>query len=186
MGRVVLWMQSTVDGFTQGPNGEFDWPIVASDTHAYFNDRLEQTAGAFLYGRRTFEMMASYWPAAVDDDEPNTARFARMWVPMPKFVFSNTLEGADWNTTILNGDLVERVSALKQTIEGDLVMIGGATVAGELVRLGLVDEHHVFVHPVVLGAGQRLYPAMDARIELDLVETSTFGGGVVLHRYVPR
>src|SRR5437588_336691 len=90
MGRVVLWMQASVDGFTEGPNGEFDWPIVADDTHTYFNEKLEQTAGAFLYGRRTFEMMAGFWPTALDSDHANTARFARMWVPMPKFVFSNS------------------------------------------------------------------------------------------------
>src|SRR5437899_2566827 len=168
MGRVVLWMQASVDGFTEGPNGEFDWPIVAEDTHTYFNEKLEQTAGAFLYGRRTFEMMADFWPTALDSDHANTARFARMWVPMPKFVFSNTLERADWNTTVVNGDLVEEVTNMKRTIDGDLIVIGGATIANELVRLGLVDEHHVFTHPVLLGGARPLYPTLGERIELDL------------------
>lgn len=183
MGRVVLWMQQSVDGCTQGPNGEFDWPVVADDTHTYFNDKIEQTAGAFLYGRRTFEMMAGFWPTALDSEHANTARFARLWVPMPKFVFSTTLERADWNTTIVDGDLTAQVTELKETIEGDLIIIGGATIAGTLLRLGLIDEHHVFTHPVVLGGGQRLYPSLDARRQLELVEATTFGGGVVLHRY---
>jgi dihydrofolate reductase len=186
MGRVVLWMQQSLDGFTQGPNGEFDWPVVTDDTHTYFNEQIERTAGAFLYGRRTFEMMASFWPTVVDSEHANTARFARLWVPMPKFVFSNTLEQADWNATVVCGDLVEQVTALKETTERDLILIGGATIAGGLVRLGLVDEHHVFTHPVLLGGGQRLYPALDVRIELQLVEARPFGGGVVLHRHVPR
>jgi dihydrofolate reductase len=186
MGRVVLWMQQSLDGFTQGPNGEFDWPVVADDTHTYFNDKIEGTAGAFMYGRRTFEMMAGFWPTVVDSDHANTARFARMWVPMPKFVFSESLERADWNTTIVSGDLVDQVTKLKETIDGDLILIGGATIAGVLVRLGLVDEYHVFTHPVLLGGGQRLYPTMDSRISLELVESTPFGGGVVLNRYVPR
>lgn len=186
MGRVVLWMQQTLDGCTQGPNGEFDWPVVADDTHTYFNEKIEATAGALLYGRRTFEMMAGFWPTVVDSEHANTARFARLWVPIPKFVFSNTLERADFNTTVVNGDLVAGVNRLKATIDGDLILIGGATMAGELVGLGLVDEHHVFTHPVLLGGGQRLYSTLDARIELDLAEVRAFGGGVVLHRHVRR
>jgi dihydrofolate reductase len=183
---VVLWMQQSVDGYTEGPNGEFDWPIVADDTHTYFNEKIERTAGAFLYGRRTFQMMAGFWPTAVDSEHANTARFARTWVPMPKFVFSDTLEHADWNTTVVRGDLVDRVTKLKATIDGDLILIGGATIAGQLVELGLVDEHHVFTHPVLLGGGRRLYPEMSARIELEHIEAIPFGGGVVLHRYLRR
>jgi len=186
MGRVVLWMQQSLDGFTQGPDGEFDWPIVTDDTHTYFNEQIERTAGAFLYGRRTFEMMAGFWPTAIDSEHANTARFARTWVPMPKYVFSDVLERADWNTTVVSGDLVDQVTKLKDAIDGDLILIGGATIAGELVRLGLVDEYHVFTHPVLLGGGQRLYPRMDTRVELELVEVTPFGGGVVLHRHVPR
>lgn len=186
MGRVVLWMQQSIDGFTQGPNGEFDWPVVTDDTHTYFNEQIERTAGAFLYGRRTFEMMVGFWPTVVDSEHANTARFARMWVPMPKYVFSKELHHADYNTTVVSGDLVEAVTALKAAIDGDLILIGGATIAGEFVRLRLVDEFHVFTHPVLLGGGQRLYPTLDHRIELELVDATTFGGGVVLHRYVPR
>ena len=186
MGRVVLWMQQTLDGYTEGPNGEFDWPVVADDTHTYFNDKIEQTAGAFLYGRKTFEMMAAFWPTVTEVDHENTARFARMWVPMPKFVFSNTLTSAEWNSEVVGGDIATRVRKLKGEIDGDLILIGGATIAGELVRLGLVDEHHVFVHPVLLGGGSRLYPELGERIELELVEATTFGGGVVLQRHVPR
>jgi len=186
MGRLVLWMQQTLDGYAAGPNGELDWPTVADDTHTYFNERIESTAGAFVYGRRTVEMMAGYWPTAVDSDHANTARFARTWVSMPKLVVSGTLSptAAEWKSSVV--DSPEALAGWKERIEGGLVLIGGAALAADVVRLGLVDEHHVFVHPVILGGGQRLYPPTDARIELDHISSTTFGGGVVLHRHAAR
>ena len=186
MGRLVLWMQQSLDGFVEGPGGAFDWPVVADDTHTYFNDRIEATAGAFVYGRKTFEMMAGFWPTVVDSDHVNTARFARMWAPMPKLVVSDTLTNADWNSTIVRGDIGAELTRWKGEIDGDLILIGSVTVAAELVRAGVVDEHHVFTHPVLLGGGRRLYPDLDSRVELDLVEARTFGGGVVLHRHAPK
>ena len=184
MGRLVLWMQQSLDGFTEGRDGDFEWPVVADDTHTYFNERIEATVGAFVYGRKTFEMMASFWPGALDIDHTNTARFAKLWVPTPKLVASRTLTHADWNSTIVRGDLGAELTRWKGEIEGDLILIGSGTVAAELVRAGTVDEHHVFTHPVILGGGRRLYPELDERIPLELVEARTFGGGVVLHRHV--
>ena len=124
--------------------------------------------------------------SAVDSEHANTARFARLWLPTPKLVASRTLTSADWKSTIMRGDLGAELTRWKDEIEGDLILIGSGTVAAELVRAGVVDEHQVFTHPVILGGGRRLYPALDERIPLDLVEARTFGGGVVLHRHVRR
>ncbi|MCU1375024.1 MAG: folA [Actinomycetia bacterium] len=186
MGRVVLWMQQTVDGYVEGPNGEFDWPLVEDELHTHFNEVIERTASAFLYGRKVFEMMAGFWPTATEVEHANTARFARLWVPMPKYVFSNTLETAAWSSQVVSGDLTLGVKQIKAEHDGDLLLIGGATIAGELTRLGLIDEYHVFTHPVLLGGGTRLHPQLEQRINLELVETRTFEPGVVLHRYLPR
>jgi dihydrofolate reductase len=181
--RVILWMQQTVDGFFEGPNGEFDWPIVLPEMNQFFNDKA-RTLGAFLYGRKVFEMMAGFWPTADQHaDTPQTAEFARIWKPMPKFVFSRTLDRADWNTTVLGGDLVEEVSRLKEQDGGDLALFGGAEIAGEFMRLDLVDEYHLFTHPVVLGGGTALFGRLERRLPVRLVEATTFDPGVVLLRH---
>jgi dihydrofolate reductase len=99
---------------------------------------------------------------------------------MPKIVYSRTLEHADWNTTIVRGVVVDEVEALKAEPGGDL-SLGGADLAATFMRLDLVDEYRVYVHPVVIGAGKPLFQGV--RIDLRLVESRAFGNGVVLLRY---
>ena len=127
--------------------------------------------------------MAGFWPTA-DADPSSTepeVEFARIWRDMPKIVYSRTLERADWNATIVRDVVAEEVMALKAQPGGDLV-VGGADLAASFMRVDLIDEYRLYVHPVAIGRGKPLFPA-DARIHLRLVETRTFGNGVVLLRY---
>lgn len=180
MNKIILWMQSSLDGFTEGPNGEFDWPVVGPDLTAHFVSRLG-AAGMFLYGRKVYEGMAAYWPTA--DADPNSdgnhVAFSKLWKPMPKAVFSRSLTSAEWNTTVLKD--IEKVRELQQTASGDLVFFGGSEVAGQLVQAGLIDEYQIFIHPVVLGGGARLLPAPSDRHDVSLVDTRLFGETVNLH-----
>ena len=140
--------------------------------------------GAFLSGRVTYELMAGFWPTA-DADPSSTGpmvEFARIWRDTPKIVFSRTLERADWNTTVVRDVVPEEIMELKAQPGGDLV-VGGADLAAAFMRHGLIEEYRLYVHPVVIGRGKPLFQPTAAKIELRLVETRTFGNGVVLLRY---
>jgi dihydrofolate reductase len=183
MRKIVVMMSISVDGFMEGPNRELDWQLVDDELHEHFNEELA-TMGAFLDGRVTYELMAAFWPTA-DRDPVSTApmvEFARIWRDMPKLVFSTTLERADWNATIVRQVDPEAIAALKAQPGGDLV-VGGADLAGAFRRLDLVDEYRLYVHPVVLGSGKPLFAPAGTRVGLRLVESRTFGNGVVLLRY---
>lgn len=183
MPNVILWMHQSVDGFFEGPNHEFDWPIVYPALQRHFIDQ-QRAVGAFLYGRRVYEMMAGYWPTAdVNPASPEDAEYGRIWKEKPKIVFSKTLDQAGWGTRVIKENIAEEIATLKAQSDGDLVLYGGADIASTFIKLGLIDEYHIFVHPVVLGGGTPLFPALTERIKLTLVEARTFDPGVVLHRY---
>ncbi|MBG0815702.1 dihydrofolate reductase family protein [Planomonospora sp. ID82291] len=183
MRKIIFAMSVSLDGFFEGPDHELDWHLVDDELHDHFNEWLG-AMGAFLDGRRSYELMAEFWPTA--DADPASPRpvveFARIWRDMPKIVFSRTLEKADWNTTVLRDVVAEEILELKARPGGDLAL-GGAELAATFMRLGLIDEYRLYVHPVVLGRGKPLFQPSDAGRGLRLAETRVFGNGVVLLRY---
>ena len=183
MRKIILTMSVSVDGFIEGPDRELDWHMVDDELHSHFNEQLS-AMGAFLNGRVTYELMAEFWPTA-DTDPSSTGpmvEFARIWRDMPKIVFSRTLERADWNTTVVRDLVAEEVMELKAQPGGDLAL-GGADLAAAFMRHDLIDEYRLYVHPIVIGQGKPLFQSSDAKINLRLAETRTFGNGVVLLRY---
>jgi dihydrofolate reductase len=108
--------------------------------------------------------------------------FAGIWKDKPKIVFSRTLRQVEWNSRLVRDDAAEEVARLKAQPGFDMD-VGGPTTASTLMRLGLIDECRLFVHPVILGAGTPFFPALDDRISLKLLETRTFDSGVVYLRY---
>ncbi|MFL6100105.1 MAG: dihydrofolate reductase family protein [Actinomycetales bacterium] len=180
MNKVIVWMQSSLDGRTQGPNGEFDWPTVPEELTKHFVDVLGD-AGMFGYGRRVFEMMAGFWPIA--DELPgagqNQIDYARIWKPMRKLVFSRSLEASDWNTTVVRSVDPAQIAEFVRQADGDLYLFGGSELVSAFFQQDLVDEVQTFVHPVVLGGGAPLYPELARRRGMSLVESQTFDGGVV-------
>jgi dihydrofolate reductase len=184
MRKVSLWMQMSLDGYTEGPNGEFDWPVVNEELHAYFVDEL-RAMGAFLYGRKVYEGMVAFWPTADmnPSSTPLQAEYARLWKPMAKIVFSKTLDDVEWNTTVVSENIADEVARMKQQPGKDLVLFGGADIASTFMRLGLIDEYRLVVHPVAQGGGTPLFPATDERVKLTLVEARTFDAAVVHLRY---
>jgi dihydrofolate reductase len=183
MRKIILMMSVSLDAFFEGPNRELDWHLVDDEVHSDFNEQLGAMS-TFLDGRVTYELMAGYWPTA--DRDPASPRpvaeFARIWRDVPKIVYSRTLERADWNTTVVRDVVPEEVMELKAKPGGDMV-VGGADLAATFMRYDLIDAYRLYVHPVVLGHGKPLFPPSDARINLRLAETRTFGNGVVLLRY---
>ena len=184
MRKVILTMSVSLDGYIEGPNREIDWHMVDDELHSHFNEWLA-AMGAFLSGRVTYELMAEFWPTA-DSDPSSTGpmvEFARIWRDMPKIVYSTTLEHADWNTTVVRDVVPEEVMALKAQPGGDL-SLGGADLAAAFMRHDLIDEYRIYVHPIVIGGGKPLFPpSSGVEVVLRLVETRTFGNGVVLLRY---
>lgn len=183
MRKIILMMSVSLDGFFEGPNRELDWQMVDDELHRHFNEQLS-AMGAFLDGRVTYELMAGFWPTA-DLDPTSTGpmvEFARIWRDMPKIVYSRTLDRADWNATVVRDVVPEEVMELKAQKGGDLVL-GGADLATAFMQHDLIDEYRLYVQPIVLGRGRPLFQPSDAKITLRLVETRTFGNGVVLLRY---
>lgn len=183
MGTLTYGMNISVDGYIVDAKGEL--PDVGPDdeVHQFWNDRVRDTAVS-LYGRKLYELMAGFWPTAAEDPNipPVEAEFARLWMQMPKVVFSQTLSSVGWNSQLERGDVVEVAKKLKAETDG-MLDVAGATLAAPLVKAGLVDEFLVMVGSVAVGGGIPFFPTLDKWIKLRLVETRTFSatGSVLLH-----
>lgn len=183
MRKLVSFMVVTLDGYTEGPNGEFDWPNVDDEFNEFAISQLEDI-DTLLFGRVTYEGMASYWPtpAAIEDDPAVAGRMNSI----PKIVFSTRLDKADWeNTTLIKGDVAAAVSELKQQPGKYLAVFGSSTLTVSLLDQDLVDELRVVVNPVLLGAGKSLFAGLADRVPLTLQRTTTFSSGNVLLSYRP-
>jgi dihydrofolate reductase len=189
MRKVMYAMSVSLDGFIEAANGDLSWSFPDEELHKHFND-LESTIDIHLYGRGLYENMAAYWPTA--DENPsapkNEIEYARIWRNMPKIVFSKTLDQVGWNSRLVKGNIAEEVTKLKEQPAakdqpGKYLSVGGAELASSFMRLGLIDEYRLYVHPIVLGGGKPMFRPLHDKINLQLVETRTFGSGVVLLRY---
>lgn len=182
MRKVIYSPMVSLDGFVEGPNQELDWGIVDEELHTYINDQ-HRAIDTYLFGRRMYEVMM-YWDTAdTGPSNPEYAlEFARIWKDIHKIVFSQTLEQVQGNATLSKGNIVEEIVKLKAQPGKDLG-VGGATIASALMRSGLIDEYWLYVHPVILGSGTPMFPALANQINLRLLETRTFNSGVVLVRY---
>lgn len=182
MRKLIYSMGTSLDGFIAGPDGDIDWSAPDEELHRFHNDQTREL-GVQLCGRRLYETMV-YWETADRDPAANDVivEFARIWQALPKIVFSTTLETVEGNARLATGGLAEEVERLKQQ-DGADIAVGGAGLAGECARLGLIDEYRLFVSAVVLGGGTRFFPALDERIDLSLVETRIFGSRVQYMRY---
>lgn len=183
MRTVVYGMMVTIDGFIEGPNHQLDWPIIDEELHEYVNDQQRAT-DTYVYGRRLYELMEGFWPTA--DQDPSApayvVEFARIWRDMPKVVCSKTLDQVGPNARLVRDDVVDEVARLKQQ-PGKNIDVGGAAIAAALIRHNLIDEYHLFIHPVVLGGGTPMFPALSDRRLVRLIDMRTFRSGVVFLRY---
>jgi dihydrofolate reductase len=182
MGRKLTYaMTTSLDGFVADPGGAIDWSPPDEELHRFHNERVRHT-DAQLCGRRLYEEMG-YWDTVDQDSLTDYAReFAVIWHAMPKIVFSTTLESVGPNARLVKDGLGDEVARLK-TEPGNELAVGGAGLAAACTKLGLIDEYQLFVSPVVLGGGTPFFPPLDERIDLELVETRTFGSRVVFLRY---
>ncbi len=182
MRDLVITENITLDGVIDATEGWFSAASGDADTSDLEAALLQQreAADALLLGRVTFEQMRGYWPLQTDD----TTGISNYLNEVSKYVVSAKLQDPEWeHTTVLRGTLVDEVRALKSAPGHDIVTTGSMTLVRDLIAGGLVDEYRLFVYPVVLGRGGRLFADATAVPRLRLVETQPFRSGVVLLRY---
>ena len=191
--RFVYWMNVSLDLYIErGPDDHSnldgpDWVRIGEPLHREFNRRA-QSMSMFVEGRVVYEMMDPFWPdARTNESLPAFLReYGEIWTSMPKVMVSRTRTAASHNTRIIGGDdAIDQLAALRQSTEGD-IGVGGATLATQLLRAGLLDELMLFTHPTILGSGRPLFDDPHPRVDLDLLEQQTYDQGVTLHRYAVR
>ena len=184
MAKLIYGINTSLDGFMEDEDGNFDWSEPDEEVHQFFND-LMRGIGTQLYGRRLYETMA-VWETdpTIGTQSPVMQDFADVWKAADKVVYSTTLERVVTTRTRIerafDGDAIRD---MKATATRDL-MIGGPELAAHAIRLGLVDEYVFVVTPVAVGRGKRALPA-DVQLNLELEEVRGFAIGSVLLRYRP-
>lgn len=191
MRKLIMKMSLSIDGFVGGANVESNWIFKNSD-EASRTWSVEQSkeAGLIIMGRKTFELLAFYWPTA-------TGPFAAPMNEIPKAVFtqkgfkSNTPPNAElspaaasWaDARVFDGDLVDEIKQLKSEPGKPILAIGGAEFMRNLIATGLIDEYHLITHPLVMGEGQAIFNGVAQTLDLKLVEVKAFPGGIIAHIY---
>jgi dihydrofolate reductase len=184
MGRIVVTEFVSLDGVMEDPGGAEDFKyggwtfeIDRGDEGNEFKLDEARESDALLLGRATYEGFAEAWPS-------REGEFADKFNSMPKYVVSSTLEKPEWNnSTVLNGDVAEEVSKLREQQDGDIVVHGSAQLAQTLIDNDLVDELRLMVFPVVLGTGKRLFGETSDKKRLRLTDSKTVGDGVAILTY---
>jgi dihydrofolate reductase len=183
MRKVVFFNLISLDGYFEGPHRDINWHHVDEE----FNDfAIQQTGefGALLFGRVTYELMASYWPTeSAKRDDPEVAALMNS---IPKVVFSNTLDKVEWeNTKLVKGNYSAEVSKLEEQPGKDIAIFGSSDLAVMLIDLGLIDEFRIMINPIVLGGGKPILHGIKSQLELKLIKVKQFKSGNVLLYYEP-
>jgi dihydrofolate reductase len=174
----------SADGYDQLPNGEFEWFVDDDEFRDFSVEQLDEV-DLLLFGRRTYDLMASYWPTpeGIEHDPAVAERINRL----PKFVASRTITSAEWaNTAVLEDPLETAVERLKQQPGETIGVLGSAELTTALIDHGLLDELRLLVSPVLLGAGRSVLRTLADRVDLELLRTRVFASGNVLLTYHPR
>jgi dihydrofolate reductase len=182
MRPVIYSMSVSLDGFIAGPGGDISWSPPDEER---FRFHVEQTReiGVELMGRGLYESMLVWGRPEAPRSSADELEFARIWNAIPKVVFSTTLERVEGNARLAGTDVASEVARLREEPGEGVVSVGGAGLASTLIKANLIDEYRLFVDPVVLGGGTSYFSPLEAAIELELLETRTFGSRVVYLRY---
>ena len=190
MRKLMMKMSVSVDGFVSGANGENDWIFKTGDEESKaYSAEVVRTPGLIIMGRKSFETMAPYWPTA-------TGPFAAPMNEIPKALFTKkgfagippgaeqSSAAASWaGARVFDGDLAEEIRQLKAEPGKPILALGGAGFMQSLIATGLIDEYHLFIHPVALGSGLPIFTHLAIPLYLKLADVKAFPGGVVAHTY---
>lgn len=181
MKKLIFQMSVSLDGYVEGPNHEIDWHLVDEEFNAYAVEVLQAT-DVLIMGRRTYELMAGYWPTAADNDPVVKEKMNNT----PKLVFSRTLKKVEWqNSRLAVGSIADEVARLKQVPGDGLLPVGGSELAASFLEQGLMDELRIILTPILLGGGKTVFDGIKKRYPLRLLSTKGFKSGNVVVTYEP-
>lgn len=183
MRKLSVFNFITLNGYFKGVNDDISWHRHGEEESAFAAEGA-QTESVLLFGRKTYEMMASYWPAPEGiRDAPEVADGMNK---SEKIVFSRTLTSPTWkNTRVIKENIVEEIRKLKQTPGNDLTVLGSGSIITQFAAAGLIDDYQFMVDPVVLGEGSPTFQGLPEKLDLKLTQTKSFKSGVVLLCYQP-
>jgi dihydrofolate reductase len=186
MRKLIVFNHVSLDGYFVDAKGGMSW--AKSDRNdAEWNAFVADNArggGPLLFGRVTYEMMASFWPTPMADQ--HDPALAERMNSLPKIVFSRTLDKASWrNTTLLKGDLVTEIRRLKQEAGEGMAILGSGTIVSQLAQEGLIDEYQFAMNPIILGGGRTMFDGVTHQVNLTLTKSRAFGNGNVFLCYEP-
>lgn len=185
MRKIVSFVHLSLDGFVASADGGLDWVSISDDLFGYVEQRIVQTDTA-LYGRKTFQMMESYWPTATDKPNPTQHEIdhSRWYKQARKIVLSKTLQEKNHaNTKIISSNLSDEITKLKQGAGSEILIFGSPNATHALMAKNLIDEYWLFVNPVLLGQGIPLFKNIQERTKLTLLQNKIFASGVVCLNY---
>ena len=184
MRKIVLFNLMTLDGYFEGENADISWHNVDEEFNDFAIAQLK-SADVLLFGRKTYELMAGYWPteAAIKDDPV----VADLMNRIDKIVFSKSLEKAEWNhTRLVRENVLDEVKKLKSIPGKDVFIFGSADLSSTLIDHDLIDEFRIMINPLILGNGTPMFKNITMKIGLQLLKTKVFGNGNVLLNYIPK
>ncbi|MFT3822902.1 MAG: dihydrofolate reductase family protein [Chitinophagaceae bacterium] len=185
MRNIISFMHISLDGFVAGPNGEMDWIKVDEEIFDFVGKRISEGDTA-LYGRVTYQMMESYWPAA--GEKPGASRHdmehSKWYNKIHKVVLSRTMKDADLaSSTIISDNLSDRINEIKQQGSKEILLFGSPSATHALIQQNLIDGYWLFVNPVILGQGIPLFTGIKDKVKLQLLTTRQFTNGVTELNY---
>jgi dihydrofolate reductase len=186
MRKLTVFNHVSLDGYFTDANGDMRFAHKDNQDAEWdaFVAGNASGGGMLLFGRITYELMASFWPTrfAVENMPVVAGRMNNL----PKVVFSRTLDRASWNNTKLaKGDMTDEIRKMKKEPGEDMAILGSGSIVSQLVQHGLIDEYQIVVNPVALGKGRTMFDGIKERVHLNLIQTRTFGNGNVLLCYEP-
>lgn len=181
--KIISQIMVSLDGFIEGNRQELDWHVVDDEYHEYAAGILD-SVDTILFGRVTYEHMVGFWPTPFARE--NFPSIADKMNNLPKLVFSRTGNNVDWTgTKLIQGDAAEHLLSLKQKPGKDMVILGSSDLASSLTEQRVIDEYHIIVNPVILGAGKPYFKGIQERVQLTLHQVKPFQSGNVLLCYRP-
>jgi dihydrofolate reductase len=181
MRRMVVFNNVTLDGYYTGLDGDMSWAHKFDPEWLQFTNENAKGGGVLAFGRKTYDMMVSYWPTPTA--MKNMPAVAEAMNKQPKLVFSRTMNEATWsNTKLVKGDLVTEVRKIKSEPGDDIVILGSGNLISQLAQANLIDEYQIALTPVVIGKGKSMFEGID-KTNLKLTKSRTFGNGTVMLWY---
>jgi dihydrofolate reductase len=182
MRKLIVFNQVSLDGYFVDASGDMSWAHKDDPEWNAFGAENASGGGELVFGRITYEMMASFWPT------PQAMQMmpvvAEGMNKSPKIVFSRTLDGASWNNTrLIKGDIAAQMRKLKEETGPGMAILGSGSIVAQLAQAGLIDEYQFVTNPIVLGGGRTMFEGVKEKLHLKLIHSRTFNNGNVLLRY---